>query len=82
MVGWAKKITSDDHSIIRQAKRDRNQTAGSCIRKRDLWIGPECFVGGGTMDEWIHIFDRGSFAGERYCDNVIVSYKCLFQVET
>ncbi|GFY34041.1 transposable element Tcb2 transposase [Trichonephila clavipes] len=53
----------------------------SNIKERHRYGGPGVFVWGGIMlnrQTELHIFDRGSVTGDRYCEEVLLPHMCLF----
>ncbi|GFX79636.1 transposable element Tcb2 transposase [Trichonephila clavipes] len=84
----------DDRYIILQAKRGRQQSASdisqeigtwfypSNIKERHRYGGPGALVWGGIMLNGrteVHIFDRGSVIGDRYCEEVLLPHVRLFR---
>ncbi|GFY05058.1 transposable element Tcb2 transposase [Trichonephila clavipes] len=54
----------------------------SNIKERHHYGGPGFLVWGGIMlngETELHIFDRGSVIGDRYCEEVLLPHVCLFR---
>ncbi|GFX13601.1 transposable element Tcb2 transposase [Trichonephila clavipes] len=82
VVSRAWKAFQTTGSAVRKVGGGRLRTTTAYnIKERHRYGGPGVLVWGGIMltgRTELHIFDRGSVIGDRYCEEVLLPHVCLF----